>query len=279
MITIVAEIGINHNGDMENVRKLIGIACAAGCDYVKFQKRTPEVCVPVAVRNIPRETPWGTMPYIEYRERMELDEGQYQEIDDLCKRRGIKWFASVWDMQSAQFMANRGLWLVKVPSAKLTDLNLLRACRSWFETFILSTGMSTQEEIDKAVEIGKPDYLLHTHSAYPAPIHELDLTYIPELKRRYRQCIVGYSGHEYGLIPSFAAAALGAQMIERHITLDRTMWGSDQLSSIEPIGLFKLVNGIRAVELAISHKEAPEGCSNGRVVLPSEQPKRDALRG
>jgi N-acetylneuraminate synthase len=279
MTLIVAEIGINHNGDLKIAERLIQIAAAAGCDYVKFQKRSPDICVPELMKTKPKETPWGTMSYLDYRKRVEFDREQYGIIDDLCIKYGIDWFASVWDRGSAAMMAELGCHIAKIPSAKITDHTLLTMTRGWFHTMVMSTGMSTQVEIDAAVAVAKPDYLLHTHSAYPAPVHELDLTYIYELKRRYSGCLIGYSGHEYGLVPTFAAVAMGAQMIERHITLDRNMWGSDQQSSVEPGGLFKLVQGIRAIELAIAHKHTPEGVEDGRVVWPSEQPKRDALRG
>jgi len=275
---VVAEIGINHNGDMDIVERLIQIAAATGCDYVKFQKRTPEICVPEAMKSKPKQTPWGTMTYLEYRNRVELTEEQYKTIDKLCEKFGISWFASAWDTEAARFLASVGRHIVKIPSAKLTDHTLLSMCRGWFDTVVLSTGMSTQEEIDRAVEIAQPDYLLHTHSAYPAPVDELDLTYMLELNRRYKS-LVGYSGHEYGLVPTFAAVALGASMVERHITLDRSMWGSDQQCSVEPGGLFKLVSGIRAVELAIAPKHSAGSESCDRVLWPSEQPKRDALRG
>jgi N-acetylneuraminate synthase len=279
VIEIVAEVGINHNGDMDVVKRLIGLAAQAGCNYVKFQKRTPEKCVPKHMWDKERDTPWGKMRYIEYRKRIELSRENYEMIDGVCSFNNIRWFASVWDLESAEFMRDMGCRIVKIPSALITDGSLLRYCSNCFSVVIISTGMSTEEEIEYAVEQAKPAYILHTHSAYPAPINELDLTYMYHLKKKYPKRIIGYSGHEYGLVPTFAAAALGAQMIERHITLDRTMWGSDQVASVEPAGLFKLVKGIRAIELAIAHKQGPTGTETTRVLWPSELPKRDALRG
>jgi N-acetylneuraminate synthase len=246
---IVAEIGINHNGDVEIAKKLIDIAEAAGCDAVKFQKRTPELCVPAAQRNMMRETPWGYITYMAYREKVELGVAQYEEIDQYCRENDIMWFASCWDEPSAEFVKQFGVPCYKIASANLTDDDLLRHTRSVGKPILLSTGMSELHEIDHAVEtLGSDELvLLHAVSTYPAFYEELNLRVIVSLRERY-QVPVGYSGHETGLASSVAAVALGACVIERHITLDRSMWGSDQAASLEPTGLTRLVRDIRLIE-------------------------------
>jgi len=246
---IVAEIGINHNGDVEIAKQLIDVASAVGCDAVKFQKRTPELCVPESQRNQMRETPWGYINYMEYRERIEFGESQYREIDEYCRERVIAWFASCWDTEAVDFISRFGVPCFKVSSPCLTDENLLRHVRSKGKPIILSTGMSTLAQIDNAVEIlGTDDLvLLHSTSSYPAHYEELNLRMIASLRDRY-MVPVGYSGHETGIASSVAAATLGACMIERHVTLDRSMWGSDHAASLEPSGLTRLVRDIRLVE-------------------------------
>ena len=258
----IAEIGINHNGDMDIAKRLIDIASAAGCDSVKFQKRNPDVCVPEDEKSKIRETPWGKMTYLEYKYKVEFGKEEYDEIDVYCKERKIDWSASPWDLDSLEFLLQYDIPYIKIPSAMLTNDELLIAARDTDKKVILSTGMSTRDEIDHAVVLLKskivvePYYeragnfvLLHCNSTYPAPIDELNLSAIKTLKERYN-CEVGYSGHEFRLSTSVAATYLGASVIERHITLDRSMWGSDQLSSVEPQGLFKLMSGIRELEQA-----------------------------
>ena len=246
---IVAEIGINHNGDIDIARQLIATAKRYGCDAVKFQKRTPELCVPPEQRNLMRETPWGIMTYMEYRYRVEFGQGDYQEIDSYCKRQDIAWFASCWDEASVDFIEPFAPPCYKLASACLTDDALLKHHRATGRPLILSTGMSTIEQIDHAVDVlGTTDLvLMHSTSSYPAKLEELNLRCIPMLMERYG-VPVGYSGHEVGLVPTVAAAVLGACMVERHITLDRAMWGSDQAASVEPVGLQRLVRDIRAAE-------------------------------
>lgn len=246
---IVAEIGINHNGDIDIARQLIATAKRYGCDAVKFQKRTPELCVPPEQRNLMRETPWGIMTYMEYRYRVEFGQGDYQEIDAYCKRQDIAWFASCWDEASVDFIEPFAPPCYKLASACLTDDALLKHHRATGRPLILSTGMSTIEQIDHAVDVlGTTDLvLMHSTSSYPAKLEELNLRCIPMLMERYG-VPVGYSGHEVGLVPTVAAAVLGACMVERHITLDRAMWGSDQAASVEPVGLQRLVRDIRAAE-------------------------------
>lgn len=251
-VYVVAEIGLNHNGSVDLAKKLIDAAVAAGCDAVKFQKRTPEVCVPPAQRDVLRETPWGLITYLEYRYKVELGEDAYAEIDRHCKAKSIAWFASCWDEASVDFIEQFNPPCYKVASASLTDDNLLRRYRRTGQPLIVSTGMSTLDQIDHAVEVlGRQDLiLLHATSTYPAKIEELNLRVIPRMVERYGVPI-GYSGHEVGLYTTLAAVVLGACVVERHITLDRAMWGSDQAASVEPQGFGRLVKDIRAVETGL----------------------------
>ncbi|MEI6972882.1 MAG: N-acetylneuraminate synthase family protein [bacterium] len=253
---IIGEIGINHNGDLAIAKRLIEAAISAGCQAVKFQKRTPELCVPVAQRGIMRETPWGYISYMEYREKVEFNIDQYAELDRFCKQAGILWFASCWDVRSVDFMQQFDIPCYKIASASITDIELLTNTKSAKKPMLLSTGMSTLEEIDAAVmTIGKQDLiLLHAVSTYPASYDELNLRIIATLRDRYHVPI-GYSGHETGLPSSSAAVALGACVVERHITLDRSMWGSDQAASLEPNGLHRLVRDIRLVEKSLGNPE------------------------
>ena len=261
---IIAEIGINHNGDMKTVKRLIDMATVAECDVVKFQKRNPDVCVPKAQKSVMRDTPWGRMTYLEYKHRIEFEKDEYDEIDAYCKEREIAWSASVWDDDSLQFILQYDVPFIKIPSAMLTNIPLINAASQSGKNIILSTGMSTQEEIDSAVNL--LDYntqfsnykfsLLHCNSTYPATLEDLNLVRIKTLKERYGdKCEIGYSGHEFRLGTSVAAVYLGATIIERHITLDRSMWGTDQLGSIEPQGLIKLVRGIRELEIAYGDRQ------------------------
>jgi N-acetylneuraminate synthase len=251
-VYVIGEIGINHNGDLEIAKRLIDVAADAGCDAVKFQKRTPEVCVPLDQQSVERDTPWGRMTYLAYRHRVEFDSEQYGEIDVHCSKRGLHWFASPWDVPSVAFLEQFDVVTHKVASASVTDLDLLGALRETGKPIILSTGMSTLHEIDRAVSVLGTDRLvmLHATSTYPLPPYEANLRTISTLSERYG-VPVGYSGHERGLQISIAAVTLGAVAVERHITLDRTMWGSDQASSLEPEGLRHLVRDIRIVEEAM----------------------------
>lgn len=251
-VYITAEIGINHNGDLETAKRLIDAAAVAGCDAVKFQKRSPEICVPPDQRDVERDTPWGRMTYLEYRHRVEFDRAEYAAIDRHCRDRNIDWFASCWDDESVNFMETFHPVCYKVPSACLTDDVLLRRIRETGRPVILSTGMSTMEEIARAVSILDTDNLLlaHATSAYPCQPEYLNLNMISTLRRTF-PCPVGYSGHEVGLQTTYAAVAIGAVFVERHITLDRAMWGSDQAASVEPWGLMRLVRDIRVIEKAM----------------------------
>jgi N-acetylneuraminate synthase len=249
---IVAEMGINHNGDLEIAKEMILAAQETGADAVKFQKRTPESCVPMEQRDIMRETPWGYISYMEYREKVEFGFEDYKVIDAFCRDLGIDWFASVWDEEAVDFMESFNPACYKIPSASLTDIGLLKKIRSTGRPIVLSTGMSTFDQIEKSVnEIGSDNLaLMHSTSAYPCDPMELNLRMIETLRERYT-CPIGYSGHEVGLITSVIAVALGACMVERHFTLDRAMWGGDQSASVEPGGFRKLVKYIRVTEMAL----------------------------
>lgn len=252
-VYVIGEIGINHNGDLNNAIALIDHAKAAGMDAVKFQKRTPEVCTPRDQWEIERDTPWGRMTYLEYRHRVEFGVEEYRQLDEYCRRVGIDWFASPWDVESVEFLAAFDSPVFKVASACLTDDELLIAMRETGKTVILSTGMSTPEQIRHAVELlgSTQTVLLHATSSYPAPAEELNLRMINTLSAEYPNVPIGYSGHEVGLQTTLCAVALGACMVERHITLDRAMWGSDQSASVEPEGMRRLVRDIRVLEASL----------------------------
>lgn len=252
-VFVIAEIGINHNGSLEIAKKMIDGAVFAGCDAVKFQKRTPEKCVPKDQWHIERDTPWGRMSYLEYRHKVEFNSEQYAEIDRFCKERGIIWFASCWDEESVDFIEQFDPPLYKAASASLTDHALLLKKRKTGKPLMLSTGMSTIEEIDAAIKIVGTEKLLvaHSTSAYPCKAEELNLKMIQTLKNLYPGVPVGYSGHETGLSPTYSAVALGASFIERHVTLDRAMWGTDQAASVEILGMHRLVRDVRDIEKAL----------------------------
>lgn len=251
-VFIVAEIGINHNGNLETAKKLIDAAVHAGADAVKFQKRTPDLCVPPEQRNVMRQTPWGYISYLEYRKRVEFGMAEYQEIAAYCQKKGISWFASCWDIPSLAFIESFAPPCYKIPSALLTDAHFLLQVKKRGRPMILGTGMSTMTEITSAVDLLGTDnlILMHCTSTYPCLPEELNLKMISTLKKMF-PCPVGYSGHEVGLPTTVAAVALGACLVERHITLDRSMWGSDQAASVEPTGLERLVKYIRVVEMAM----------------------------
>ena len=269
-VKIIAEIGINHNGSVAAAKRLIDAAVVAGCDYAKFQKRNPDICVPEHQKNKLRETPWGTIKYIDYKKKIEFEKEQYDELFDYVKSKPIEIFASVWDKPSVDFMKQYG-GPMKIGSALINDLDLCKYARDNTDLLIVSTGMSTEKEIEDCINACNPDVIMHTNSTYPSPIEELNLSYITWLKNKWNTQI-GYSGHEWGLVTTFAAVTLGASWVERHITLDRTMWGSDQMSSVEPHGFIKLVKGIRSIEKAI-------GVPGPRALLEGELSKKRSLRG
>jgi sialic acid synthase SpsE len=270
-VYIIAEIGINHNGDIAIAKQLMDVAVETGCDAVKFQKRTPEICVPEEQKGIPRETPWGTMTYFEYKKRIEFEQPEFEQIDAYAKKIGIDWFASPWDVPSVDFLESFNVPCQKIASACLTDSELLTAINKTKTTTILSTGMSSIEEIDKAVSLlnNVPLAIAQATSTYPAEASELNLRALQTFTEKYK-VPVGYSGHERGLQVTIAAVALGATFIERHITLDRSMWGTDHSASLEPEGLKKLVRDIRIVELALGDGK--------KKVYDSEIPIRAKLR-
>jgi len=267
---VVAEIGINHNGDLSLAKKLIDVAVAAGCNAVKFQKRTVDVVYSKAELDRPRDSPFGTTNG-ELKRGLEFGAIEYGEIDAHCRSKGIVWFASPWDEASVDFLERFNVPCHKIASASLTDDNLLRHIRTTRKPIILSTGMSTMEQIDHAVEVlGRNDLLLlHATSTYPAHYEELNLKVIPALAKRFG-LPVGYSGHETGIASSVAAVVLGAVMIERHLTLDRAMWGSDQAASLEPNGMTRLMRDIRLVETAMGDGQ--------KRLLERERPIMEKLR-
>lgn len=276
---IIAEIGINHNGSISITKKLIDVAVIAGCDFVKFQKRNPDICVPENEKLKIKETPWGKITYIDYKHKIEFGKTEFDEIDRYCREKGISWFASVWDEDSVDFMSQyttilngEEVRIMKIPSALITNQKLIKYAREKSDYLMISTGMSTEIEIDKCVELCSPDLIFHTNSTYPSPINELKMGYIKWLLKKHPTKEIGYSGHEFGLTTTFGAVVLGATWIERHITLDRAMWGSDQMASVEPSGLIKLVKGIRDLEISI-------GGDSPREVLDGELYKRKTLRG
>jgi len=249
---MIAEIGINHNGSVKNALELIQKAYNAGWDAVKFQKRTPEICVPEAQKNVMRETPWGVMSYLDYRYRVELDREAYEEIDRFCKDLGLPWFVSCWDVPSVKFMEPFEPIGYKIASASLSEDVLLDELAATGRPLIVSTGMSTIDDIQHTLSHFSSENiaLAHCVSTYPCPAEEVNLNAMQMLKSEFA-CPVGYSGHEAGLQVSLAAVALGASFVERHVTLDRTMWGSDQAASLEPAGMQRLVRDVRIIESAL----------------------------
>jgi N-acetylneuraminate synthase len=274
-LKIIAEIGINHNGDLNIAKQLIQHAYNCGCDIVKFQKRTPELCVPEEQKNIMKyNTPWGDLTYLEYKYKIEFEKEEYDLIDKYCKNLGIDWTSSVWDLPSVDFVNSYDIKFNKIPSAMLTNKKLLEKVASYGRYTFVSTGMSTIQDIDEAVDIFKtyncPFELMHTVSTYPMKNEHANLKVIKTLRNRYN-CNVGWSGHEEGLQISIAAVALGATSIERHITLSRSMWGSDQAASLGKNGLKHLVRDCRVII---------ESLGDGiKKLIPEEEAKRKSLRG
>ena len=272
---MIAEIGINHNGDMQIAKRLLDAAYACEWDCAKFQKRTPELAVPEAQKQVPRETPWGTMPYIEYKKRVEFEKAEYDEIDNYCRQKPMDWSASPWDIPSLEFLLQYDIPFIKIPSAMNTNEEMIKkACESG-KPVIISEGMSELDEMDKTVswleKYSNGDYIIcHTNSTYPSPNKELNLRLIPEMKKRY-DCLVGYSGHEANLEPSVIAAVLGACVIERHVTLSHEMWGSDQKASLE-------VQAMSLLKKRITSSLETLGTGEKKL-YESEMKKRRELRG
>ena len=270
-VKIIAEAGINHNGDTNIAKKLIDVASSTGCDYIKFQKRNPDICVPEKQKNVPKSTPWGDMTYLDYKKKIEFETKEYDEIANYCERKKIKWFCSVWDLDSVSFM-KQYCDITKIPSALIVNESLCKKARKENQELIISTGMSTEKEIEKAVEWCDPNIIMHTNSSYPSPVNEINVSYISWLSKKYKNKIIGYSGHELGLMPTVHAVAIGAQYIERHITLDKNMWGSDHKVSLEPDELQQLINYIKDIEDSI-------GSGGPRTLLQGEIDKLKTLRG
>jgi len=271
---LIAEIGINHNGDLNVAKKLIDAAHACSWDCVKFQKRNPDISVPEHQKNEPKDTPWGKMTYLEYKKKIEFEKKEYDQIARYCSYKPIDWTVSVWDLDSLNFIKKYDIPFIKIPSAHLTNHKLLKASAPTGIPIVASTGMSTLKEVDEAVAVLKKHasqfVLMHCNSSYPSKLEELNLKVIPALKKRYK-CPVGYSGHEYGLDSTSTAVALGASIVERHITLDRNMWGTDQASSVEPQGMDKLYKQIRSVQHYLGDGK--------KKVYESELSSRKKLRG
>ncbi len=272
MVKIIAEIGINHNGSVETCKKMMFMAKMAGVDYVKIQKREPDICVPEEQKGKMKDTPWGRMTYLEYKKKIEFNEEEISELFRYAKEIGVELFASVWDIPSVDFMA-KFTKIGKIPSALITDLELCKYAREKFELLMVSTGMSTEEEIDECIKACNPEVIMHTNSCYPAKYEELNLQYIFWLKVKYPNKEIYWSGHEYGLVTTFAAVGMGIDGIERHICLSHEDWGSDQSSSVEIVpGLFKLVRGVRDIEKAIQYEPQP------RILFEAELEKKASLR-
>jgi len=271
---LIAEVGINHNADMQIAKRLIDAAFGCQWDCVKFQKRAPEISVPEAQKNIIRETPWGKMTYLEYKKKIEFGKEEYDYIDKYCKEKPISWTVSVWDLPSLDFILKYDVPFIKIPSAKLTEKDLITAVAKSGKPIILSTGMSTLEEIDGAIKILKENsnnfLLLHCNSVYPAKKEELNINCINTLKERY-SCPIGYSGHEYDLEPSVYAAVLGAKVIERHITIDHELWGTDQAASLEVTAMDMLRKRVQDVNIILGDGK--------KVITEKEKLVREKLRG
>jgi len=271
---LIAEIGINHNGDLDIAKKLIDATNACGWHCAKFQKRNPDICVPEDQKNIIRETPWGKMTYLDYKYKVEFEKKEYDIINSYCSDKSIAWTASVWDQDSLNFVCNYSVPFIKIPSAHITNKELIIECAKTKIPLIISTGMSDWKIIDEAVEIitkfTTQFVVLHCNSTYPAPQDELNLNVIPEMKKRY-DCMIGYSGHEYNLEPSVLAATLGAKIIERHVTLDHNMWGTDQGSSLEVHAMDLLRKRLKNIKKILGGKN--------KFITNSEKPVMKKLRG
>ncbi len=271
---LIAEVGINHNADVQIAKKLIDAAFACSWDCVKFQKKNPDLSVPEHQKNQPKDTPWGKMTYLEYKKKFEFGKKEYDYIAKYCRQKPIDWTASVWDIDSLNFIKKYDIPFIKIPSAHLTNKELLKESAKTGIPIVASTGMSTLKEIDEAVAILKKYasqfVLMHCNSSYPSKLDELNLKVIPMLQKRYK-CPIGYSGHEFGLSTTSMAIVLGAKIVERHITLDHAMWGTDQAASIEITGMDKFSKQVTDVTLALGDGK--------KRVYQSELDIRKKLRG
>jgi len=250
-VYFIGEVGINHNGDIKIAKKLIDAVFACSWNCVKFQKRNPEICVPEKQKRIKKDTPWGSMAYLDYRKKLEFGKKEFDYINRYCGEKPLDWTASVWDMDSLAFILKYKTPFIKIPSAKISDLELMTASAKSGIPVLASTGMSTLKDIDSLVDVLRRyscDFaLMHTNSSYPTPRKEININCIKTLRERY-DCVVGYSGHEYDLEPTVYAAVLGAKIIERHITIDHDMWGTDQKASLEVAGMDLLRKRIKDVD-------------------------------
>lgn len=269
---VVAEIGINHNGNMCLAKDMILSAKACGCNFVKLQKRTPIDCVPECQKNTMKDTPWGRMSYIQYKNHIEFTEEQVKCLNEYATSNGIFLFASVWDIKSVDVMKNINNDIVKIPSALITDIELCKYARKHFKTVIISTGMSTEDEIEKCILSCNPDVIMHTNSTYPCPAEDLNLKYILHLKEKYPGKEIGYSGHELENITSASTILYGATWIEKHFTLSNDMWGSDQKSSIDPYAMRLLVEYVHTLEVATQYEP------QNRILFEKENSKKLTLR-
>lgn len=274
-VFIIGEIGINHNGSVETAKRIIDIAADAGCDAVKFQKRTPDICVPEKQKNVMRDTPWGPMTYLDYKHKIEFGQAEYNEISSYCTIKSIEWFASAWDIGSQYFLQQYKLKFNKIASAMLTNNDLLEAVAAEGKQTFISTGMSNIDQIDNAINIFRkhkcPFTVMACTSTYPCEVDECNVRFVNTLRYRYSDSVgVGYSGHEKGILPSVMAVVMGATVIERHITIDRSMWGTDHAASLGPDGIKRLCRDIR---------NTPKILGDGlKVVYDSEKTIRAKLR-
>ena len=273
---LIAEIGINHNGDLQIAKRLMDAAFSCQWDCVKYQKREPDLAVPEKQKGVIRDTPWGRMTYLEYKKRIEFGRNEYDYIDKYCKEKPIDWTASPWDIPSLRFLLQYGsIPFIKIASATITNDELLIEAAKSKKPVIMSTGMSTIEEIDHAVELvdkysSGNFVLMHTNSSYPTAQDEINLRMIPTLRERYK-CLVGYSGHEHDLEPSVAAVVMGAVMIERHVTISHELWGTDQSSSLEVPAMGMLAGRVRNIRAMMG--------SGLKVLSLNELQVREKLRG
>jgi len=272
-IYLIGEIGINHSGDIQIAKKLIDAIHCCGWNCAKFQKRNPDKCVPEHQKNVMRDTPWGRMTYLQYKYKLEFGIEQYDYIDKYCNEKPIDWSASVWDIDSLNFLLQYKIPFIKIPSALITNLELVSESAKSLLPMIISTGMSTIQEIDTAVnetlKYNKNLVIMHTNSEYPAPHNDLNLLCIPMLKERYN-CTIGYSGHEEDVEPTVVACTLGARVVERHITISHSLWGTDQKASLEVMGMDILAKRIKDIPVIM-------GDGNKRIT-DGELEKRNQLR-
>lgn len=271
-IITVAEIGINHNGSIDVAKKLIDVCSSAGMDFVKFQKRTPELCVPDAQKSVMRETPWGSMTYLEYKNRIEFGKKEYDEIERHCWGKGIRWTASAWDSPSLQFLVERNVPFIKIPSACAVDIDLMDEAKICGIPLVVSTGMCDDDMVNFIVDAygGSIECLMHCVSTYPSKASEQNLLAIPWMREQFPGMTIGFSNHFPGLTFIPAAIALGCAWVEFHVTLDRSMWGTDQAASIEPEGVFRLMKWIHSMEEAMGDGK--------KAILDAERPVMKRLR-